>query len=251
MKITVLSDIHGNLEALKAILQHADTQGAAEWILNLGDSTGYGPEPDAVIQMLYKIKAINLLGDYDKKVLRKKHRKTGWSKVKNLDKRLMFDWTYHALSKRSRKLLKFYPEQKTIEVGSLKIFMTHTSPGAKGGYLEPETSQASLKKIAENIKADVILCGHSHRSFVRWVDDVLFINPGSVGRPDDGDPRGSYGILEIHDGKPGAELFRIQYDLKSAVQEIRQAGLPEVFAQVLQQGLNYDDVITKFPDLGA
>ncbi len=244
MIITVLSDIHGNLPALKAILQHADAQGTDQ-ILNLGDSTGYGPEPDGVVQLLNEIDTINLLGDYDKKVLRKKHRKTGWSKVKNPDKRLMFNWTCHALSKRSRKLLKSYPEQKTIEVGSLKIFMTHTSPGSKGGYLGPETSQASLKKIAEKIEADVILCGHSHRSFVRWVDDVLFINPGSVGRPDDGDPRGSYAVLEIHDGKPGAELFRIQYDLMAAVQGIRKAGLPEVFAQVLQQGVNYDDVITK------
>jgi diadenosine tetraphosphatase ApaH/serine/threonine PP2A family protein phosphatase len=80
---------------------------------------------------------------------------------------------------------------------------------------------------------------------------VLFINPGSVGRPDDGDPRGSYAILEIHDGRPNADLFRIPYDLMAAVGKIRQSGLPEVFAQVLMQGLNYDDVVSKFPDLAV
>jgi putative phosphoesterase len=246
MKITILSDIHGNLPALQAVLRHARGCEADDLIINLGDSVGYGPEPDKVVQMLQGKHVINLLGDYDKKVLSKKHREEGWARVENPDKRLMFHWTYQKLSKRSRKLIENYPAQNLIEIEGVKIFMTHTTPGSNYEFLGPDTPDKTLEKIAKEIKTDIILCGHSHRAFVRQVNEVLFINPGSVGRPDDADPRSSYAILEIVDGKPKVELVRFPYNLMAAIQSIRQSGLPEVFAQVILQGMNYDDVLAKF-----
>jgi hypothetical protein len=93
------------------------------------------------------------------------------------------------------------------------------------------------------LDATVLLCGHTHQPFSRQVDDVMFINPGTVGRPDDGDPRASYAILEIENGRLAAHHFRVPYPIMATVSALRRAGLPEEFAQVIRRGLNYDDVI--------
>ena len=72
---------------------------------------------------------------------------------------------------------------------------------------------------------------------------MLFINPGSVGRPDDGDPRASYAILEITDGKLKALLYRVNYEVEKEVRAIRHADLPEAFAQMCLLGKNYNAVV--------
>jgi len=95
----------------------------------------------------------------------------------------------------------------------------------------------------DDTTADVIVCGHSHREFARQVDETWFINTGSVGRPDDGDPRACYAVLQIGDGTFQIDHFRLEYDLASAVAAIHDRGLPEAFAQMLIQGRNLDAVL--------
>ena len=246
MKVTLLADIHGNLPALEAVLRHAEGQMATQTIINLGDSVGYGPNPDEIVRWTQSARVINILGNYDAKVLSKKHRKEGWARVKNPDKRTMFAWTYQALSKKSRKILKKMPVQRELTLEGHRILMTHGSPASINEHLLPNTPTARLEELKAMTKAKVILCGHSHQAFLRRVDDVQFINPGTVGRPDDGDPRASYAVLEFSDGQVKVEFHRVPYDIASAVQSMHQTGLPEIFAQVIRQGLNYDDVAVKF-----
>ena len=254
MKITVVSDIHGNLAALEAVLRHARGQGAAQRILNLGDSTGYGPEPDAVVRWSRGAQIINILGNYDKKVLSKEHRREDWSRVKTTEKREMFAWTYHALSKSSRKFLKSLPEKYRVDINGMNILMTHGSPASLTEHLRPETPVQRLAELAKMADADIVLCGHSHQAFVRRVNDVLFINPGSVGRPDDGDPRASYAVVDIQAGKANVNLFRVAYPITASVHAMERTGMPPVFSEVIRQGMNFDDVVEKFgksPDRSA
>jgi len=246
MKITVLSDIHGNWAALEAVLRHARGRGAAQTILNLGDSTGYGPEPDAVVQWSQGAHIINILGNYDKKVISKEHRREDWSRVKTPEKRAMFAWTYQALSKNSRKRLKSLPEENRVEIGGVNILMTHGSPASHTEHLRPETPDRRLAELAEMADADLVLCGHSHQAFVRRVNDVLFINPGSVGRPDDGDPRASYAILDIQSEQANVNLYRVPYHITASVHAMERTGMPPVFSQVIRQGMNFDDVVEIF-----
>ena len=90
-------------------------------------------------------------------------------------------------------------------------------------------------------QADLIICGHSHRPFVRQVGDVWFINTGSVGRPDDGDPRATYAVLCITSGEIEVEHIRVAYDVESSAAAIRENHLPEAFAQMLIRGTSLDD----------
>lgn len=245
MKVTLLADIHGNLPALEAVLRHAEGQMATETILNLGDSVGYGPNPEEIVRWTQSARVINILGNYDEKVLSKKHRKEGWSRVKNPAKRAMFAWTYQALSKKSRNILKKMPVQRELTLEGHHILMTHGSPTSINEHILPDTPTKRLKELAEMSRAEVILCGHSHRAFVRRVGDVQFINPGTVGRPDDGDPRASYAILDFYDGELRVAFHLVPYDITPAVQSMRQTGLPEVFAQVIRLGFNYDDALAE------
>lgn len=246
MKITILSDIHGNMPALQAVLRHARSRGGGRTILNLGDVVGYGPHPDEIVRWTKGAHITSILGNYDKKVLSKKHRGEAWRRVSNEDKRSMFAWTYQNLSKQSKKRLKSFPEKRRIEMGGLKILMTHGSPAAINEHVGPQTPQKRLEELVEMAQADLVLLGHSHLPFKRDLNRVSFVNPGSVGRPDDGDPRASYAILEIKEGEIAVQHFRVAYNIMAAVGALRQSGLPPVFAEVLRQGLNYDDVLEKF-----
>jgi hypothetical protein len=242
MKLAILSDIHGNRHALEAVLKHARGQGAAQLILNLGDSTGYGPDPEGVVRWIRGANFRNILGDYDNKVVSKKHRREAWKAVKTSDKRAMFAWTYEALSKRSRKFLKALPEQISLQLEGLQLVLSHASPASRHEHLGLDTPETRLQALAQGSKADIILCGHSHQAFVRRAAGTLFINPGSVGRPDDGDPRASYAVLELQEDRATAQLFRVPYNITGAVQAMRRTGLPLIFSEVLRQGKNYDAV---------
>jgi S-adenosyl-L-methionine hydrolase (adenosine-forming) len=248
MKIAVLSDIHGNIHALEAVLRHARGKGALQLIFNLGDSIGYGPDPEGVVSTIKGANFVNIIGNYDQKVISNKHRQEGWKSVKTPDKRAMFNWTYKALSKPSIKFLKELPEQRTLQLAGLQVLLSHGSPEDINEHLKPDTPATRFTELAENSNADIILCGHSHQAFVRHIAGVLFVNPGSVGRPDDGDPRASYAVLTIEDEKAKAETFRVPYHVSGAAQAMRRTGLPQIFAEVLRQGRNYNDVHSQIKD---
>lgn len=236
MKIALIGDVHGNLHALQAVLQHARKR-HVKAIWNLGDFTGYGAFPEDVVQLLREMNALSIAGNYDLKVL--KNGKGKGKKPKTPEKQLAFRWAYQQLSKESREYLSALPLERRFELNGWRILMTHGSPQSNEEHLTPDTPDEHLIELAEMAGEEVILCGHSHLPFARQVNGYWFINPGSVGRPDDGDPRASYAVLTIKPNALKVQLFRVEYEVQAAANAIRERNLPEAYARMLETGTKF------------
>jgi len=238
----LLGDVHANLPALEAVLQHAKEQGARD-IWNSGDFLGYGAYPNEVVQRLREAGAISILGNYDLKVLNFKQKKKKWRNSKLPEKFTAFQWAAKSLTKENRKYLRALPEEQRLSMAGKRVLLTHGSPTSNEEHLYPDTPEERLVALAEIASADVIVCGHSHRHFVRDVGIALYINTGSVGRPDDGDPRACYAILEANPYRLSVRHYRVEYDIQRAVAAIRENELPEAFAQMMLKGYDLDTIL--------
>ncbi|MCP4542091.1 MAG: metallophosphoesterase family protein [Chloroflexi bacterium] len=249
MKAALIGDIHANLPALEAVLAHIHEQGI-EKIWNTGDFVGYGPFPDEVVrlfrtaQRLRNKDMLSIVGNYDLKVLEFKEKKSKWRKKKHPQKYLAFKWAHENLSKKSRKYLRFLSQEIRIKIKGHRILLTHGSPTSNSEHLTSNTPDKRLRELAKVARANIVICGHSHQPFARQVNDVWFINAGSVGRPDDGDPRACYAVLEIKPDQIHVQHYRVEYNVERTVAVIREHKLPETFAQMFLQGRNLDVVMS-------
>lgn len=234
-RVALIGDVHANLPALEAVLDHAALCGTtALW--NVGDFVGYNAFPDQVVRRLRDAGAVSVVGNYDLKVLKFPSKRAKWRKKKRSEKYLAFEWAWENLSEESRAHLASLPREVRINAEGVRVLLVHGSPASIDEHLYPDTAEARLREVAELADADIVVCGHSHQPFVRGVDQTVFVNTGSVGRQDDGDPRASYAVLEIEGGRTKIEHFRVDYDVGRAVAEIRAHGLPEAFAEMMIRG---------------
>jgi putative phosphoesterase len=242
MKVALIGDVHANLPALEAVLEHARRK-HVEAIWNVGDFVGYNAFPEDVVQLLRSEGAISIIGNYDLKVLKFPEKDRKWRTRKRPEKWLAFKWAYENLSPDSRDYLASLPRDLRFDAGGRKVLLTHGSPASVSEHLYVDTPEQRLRELAEMARANLIIMGHSHREFVRKVDDIWFINTGSVGRPDDGDPRACYAVLDLDDGEVEVRHHRLDYDVEEAVAAIRRAGLPQAFEQMMRQGRKLDWVL--------
>lgn len=246
MKVALIGDVHANLPALDAVLKHAESQ-AVEAIWNVGDFVGYNAFPDEVVQRLRHEGAISVVGNYDLKVLKFPLKDTKWRAKKRPEKYLAFKWAYESLSDESRAYLAALPREIKLSVADMSVLLTHGSPASISEHLYVDTPEDRLLELAGVARADVIVVGHSHVAFSRRAGGAWFVNTGSVGRQDDGDPRAGYAVMELEAGEVTVEHHRIDYDVEAAIAAIRRAGLPEAFEEMMRQGRKLDWILDQ-PD---
>ena len=241
MKIALIGDIHANLPALEAVLTHAAGL-HVDQVWNIGDSVGYGAFPDQVVTRISQADILNIRGNYDRKVLEYPEKHERWQGKKPEEKIKAFGWAFQQLSAANRKYLAGLPEERELDLEGHHILITHASPVSRKEHLGPGTSIQRLEEISAQRPVDVAIFGHSHQPFVRKAGVTWFINTGSVGRPDDGDPRACYAYLVLEPGSIGVCHIRVDYDIQRAVAEIRKQNLPEDFVAMIAQGRSLDQV---------
>ena len=234
-EILLLGDIHANYPALDAIVEYIQPD-RFDWIVNSGDFTVYSTFPNETIQWFReRKKTICILGNTDRKVLRiVKGKKL--KKPKKDEKRVMYFWTVEALRPENIGYLRSLPEQTEFTAGTVPIGVFHGTRGDRDEELFPTAPVSRFQQLAKDSPYQVQIMGHSHVPYYKVVNGVHFINPGSVGRPFDGDPRTSFAILKIVSGTIAVEHFRIPYAVEDVVQGLKEQKLPSIYAKMYRVG---------------
>ncbi|HEV7215301.1 MAG TPA: metallophosphoesterase family protein [Chloroflexota bacterium] len=240
MRIAVISDIHGNLPALQAVVAHA---GSVDAWWCLGDIVGYGADPNACVRAVRDLTAVALAGNHDLAAV-------GILDIGRFNAHAgqCLRWTSAILEPDHRAYLRGLAGEP-IRVERERYTLVHASPrDPVWEYLERRQASACFSHFSTRY----CLFGHTHvaaafsergeegRSALAVAADPteqgsrLLCNPGAVGQPRDGDSRASY--LLIDEDRQHWEWRRVPYDVEEAAARIRQAGLPDIEAARLTLG---------------
>jgi putative phosphoesterase len=239
MIIALVSDIHGNWPALKAVLKDAD-RAKAKRVWCLGDLVGYIPFPNESIALIQRRASASVVGNYDQKVIHFEQKRSEWKKSKRAAKFDAFEWNSRHLNPKSQKYLRSLPQAIRRKIGKFRILLTHGSPQSIDEPVFPETPQERLIELGKTAEADVIVMGHTHRFMSRKVGNQWFINPGSVGLPSGNDLRASYALLEISQDKVKVTERKIPYDVSKVMKGLQEANLSGTVAKMVQREYGID-----------
>jgi putative phosphoesterase len=246
MRYALISDIHANLPALRAVLADIDARKDVDAIYHLGDLTGYAPWPNEVVALLRERAIPGVGGNYDSTVATD-YKHCGCRADTPHDEELShlsFKWTRAHVTPETRKYLESLPFRVDIRpfgghVSGPTITLVHGNQNLNTVYVTEDRLDLFLEKMAKDLGArvgDVICFGHTHKPWQRALSGIQFINTGSVGRPKDGDWRACYVLLTIDQSRAVVEFVRVNYDVDEAASAIRESDLPNEFAEVLKSG---------------
>lgn len=220
MKIAIISDIHGNMQALETVLDDIK-KNKCDKIFCLGDLAMAGPEPQTTVE---KIKNMHdsceleliqgntdeMIGEYAKSVS-----KTLKSAFPIMGAALDNDIV--VIPKDLIKFLKELPSQKELTVEGVKILLVHGSPRKNNENIFPDLPIVKIEEMLENVDAEVIFCGHTHIPCgYQTTKKQTVINVGSVGRPFTPDAKACYLIAEFSNGAFSVMHRKIDYDREKA-----------------------------------
>jgi diadenosine tetraphosphatase ApaH/serine/threonine PP2A family protein phosphatase len=242
MKALIVSDVHSNLEALRAVVNDATERGGFDEIWSLGDLVGYGPDPSACVDLLRSYEHSAVAGNHDLAAIGKisVDRFNPYAAAANR-------WTAEQLTHEQTEYLGSLP--LTLEIDEFTL--AHGSP--RDPVWEYLITVESAIACFTHIDTYWCLVGHSHMPFlctprpdgaafmsfpqgtaVQLDEETLIVNPGSVGQPRDGDPRASYVVYD--DGAQTIMHHRVEYDIASTQDKMRRHTLPDYLIDRLSVG---------------
>jgi predicted phosphodiesterase len=246
VRYALISDVHANLPALEAVLDHVVARGDVDHTYHLGDLVGYAPWPDQTVARLRDAEVPGVAGNYDSTVATDyKHCGCRYEDPEQEAlSHVSYAWTRAHVSAETKRFLGSLPFRLDVRprgghIGGPSLTLVHGAPTLNTLYWTEDRPDAFCLKMAASAGAkagDVIAFGHTHKPWYRLIAGILFVNTGSVGRPKDGDWRASYVILDFDADHARPEIVRVEYDLERAARGIRDGGLPHAFADHLRTG---------------
>lgn len=234
--IAIISDIHGNLPALEAVLDDI-SQRPHDRTYCLGDLVGYGAFPNEVVDRIRTEAIPTIMGNYDDGVGFDRddcgcaYRDEG-EKARGQESLM---WTRARTSAGNKEFLRGFVPEIRFEAEGKRVLLVHGSPRRMNEYLFEDRPDSSFQRLAASSNADIIVFGHTHKPYVKEIDGVLFVNAGSVGKPKDGDWRGCFVLLTPGAAEP-VQFVRVPYDIDRIIHAMAGTTLPAEFAEDLKTG---------------
>lgn len=202
MKIAVISDIHGNMEALNSVLADIAKQNADK-IFICGDLAMAGPEPSQAVDKIIELssqKDITVIqGNTDEMLVKYTGAENDPILPPNKIMAEALKYDKELLNEHQIEFLKSLPEQKSLKEGEVSILLVHGSPRKNSENIFPGEPIEKIQEIIANTTEDLIFCGHTHMPAGYQVEKQTVVNVGSVGRPFTDKPQACYAILSIPD----------------------------------------------------
>lgn len=229
MKVGIISDIHGNIKALEAVLQELKSKNI-EKIIVLGDLIGGAPMSEEVVQKIMEIKdnLIIVKGNREKHMIEGLPEYIHDEKVKVTQEQLnAHKHLKDELSNKSKEFLHNLPRELECELEGKKIYVSHYPLDKKGNFrkhIKKPNAQENEEMFSE-IGADIYLYGHTHIENYNERNGKIYINPGALGCPGKTDCA-PYGILNIENDKVIYEQLYVKYDVQEVIDYMKKIQIP-------------------------
>lgn len=230
MRLGLISDLHGNLPALEAVLGELD-DAEVDRLVCLGDIAP-GPQPRETIARLRELECPVVLGNWDTWLLEGVPPIAG---AAGGMLREQGDWQAAQLDDSDRAFLETLSPSIELEAGGRTVLCVHGSPRSTMEDIYATTPDEELAVMLNGSRPAFLVAGHTHVQLARPRESTFFLNPGSVGlpfynRPPNADaqisPWAEYGILDVEDGRVSTELRRAPYDVASFLKLSLESGMP-------------------------
>ena len=216
MKLGILGDIHGNSHALEAVLDSANSHGV-EKLLVTGDLVGYYYMPSEVMQ---------LLAPWQKYIVRGNHEDMLAKAIENPSELVEIEKRYgsaiqvalETLSQDQLDTLCNLPHPLNIEIGGMKILLSHGAPWDNDFYVYPDAETDILTKCASQ-DFDIVIMGHTHYPMLKKLGKTQVVNPGSVGQPRNHKPGAQWAMLDTVTAE--VTFYNEFYDVEPLLAEIK------------------------------
>jgi len=216
MRLAVLSDVHGNLPALEAVLVEVERE-APDLVVVYGDVAS-GPLPAETIDLLMTVSGARFVrGNADRGLV------AVYDEVQRPDwPGPAADWCATQISAAQRDFLASFEDTVLVQHEQLgRVLFCHGSPRSDEEIMSAATPLKRMRELLGGVEADLVVCGHTHMQFDRRVDGIRVVNPGSVGMPY-GEPGAFWALLGLD-----VELRRTDYDREAAATRIRESAWPD------------------------
>ena len=247
-RIAIISDIHGNLAALEAVLVDIDTIYKTDEIYCLGDLVDAAPYHNEVIQLIKKRGILTVMGNHDERIAfdgkiipRSKH-----SPEETQARIIAINYTKESITKENKAHLATFKSEIKVEIGGVSILLVHGSPSSNSEYVFEDHDVAEVEEWLCTSGADILITGHTHYSYIRAIPSPknrgsqFIVNAGSVGRTRENiGAKAVYLWLTINDDDSFEfTLRKIDYDVNRTIQAIKASPIPNFYALFLEKYLS-------------
>lgn len=230
MRVALLSDLHANLPAVRAVLQDAAAIGCdAIWCA--GDVVGRGPHPNEVVELIRALEIPTVQGNWDEAVgMGREVTGSIWeSPAGEADGYASLMWTMSRLTEENLAWLRQLPADLRLEVPGRVARLFHGTPLKQNEYLWEDRPSRYFARIASDEGDDLFCFGHTHQTFHRVCGQAHFVAAGSVGCGNGSDPHARYAVIYATEADLVVGFRGIEYDRQSVLADLVAAGLsPDV-----------------------